>query len=137
MQGGFFVIRLRGHHLICLHFYSGEGYSREFVENLEGVLRRARNGEVIEMVDGADDICRACPTVRGDECVATPGVDAEIRTMDVEAAAHLGVKTGSHLLWEEVKNKVIKTSKDWLAAFCEGCGWREACDAKKKALGLA
>lgn len=38
------MIRLRGHHLICLHFYRGEGYSREFVENLEDIVRRAKGG---------------------------------------------------------------------------------------------
>lgn len=65
--------------MICLHFYRGEGYSREFVENLEDVVRRATEGEEIEVVEGADDICRACPTFQGEKCVAKPRVDAEIR----------------------------------------------------------
>lgn len=76
------MIRLRGHHLICLHFYRGEGYSREFVENLEDVLRGAEEGEEIEVVEDADDICRACPTLRGGKCVAAPEADTEIREMD-------------------------------------------------------
>ncbi len=130
------MIRLRGHHLICLHFYRGEGYSREFVENLEDVVRRATEGEEIEVVEGADDICRACPTLQGEKCVARPGVDAEIREMDAEAAAHLGVEVGSKVLWHEIKAKVMTTSKEWLAAFCEGCDWGEVCAEKKKVLGL-
>ncbi|HDL01563.1 MAG TPA: DUF1284 domain-containing protein, partial [candidate division Zixibacteria bacterium] len=31
------MVRLRAHHLICLHFYRGEGYSEGFIENLETV----------------------------------------------------------------------------------------------------
>ncbi|NHM25886.1 DUF1284 domain-containing protein [Desulfofundulus sp. TPOSR] len=130
------MIRLRGHHLICLHFYRGEGYNREFVENLENVMRRATEGEEVEIVQGADDICRACPTLQGEKCVAKPGVDAEIREMDAEAAAYLGVEVGSKVLWHEIKAKVMETPKEWLAAFCEGCDWGEVCAEKKKALGL-
>jgi hypothetical protein len=44
------VIKLRGHHLICLHFYRSEGYSREFVKNLEDIVRRATEGEKLEVV---------------------------------------------------------------------------------------
>ncbi len=130
------MIRLRGHHLICLNFYSGEGYSREFVLNLEEVMHRARKGETILIVSGADDICRACPTLRGDECVSTEGADAEIRKMDAKALDFLGVKTGSKVYWEEVAQKVLKAPAEWLLSFCEGCGWRDACYPKKKALGL-
>jgi len=130
------MIRLRGHHLICLHFYRGEGYSREFVENLESVMRRVTEGEEIKVVEGADDICRACPALQEEKCVATPGADIEIREMDAEAAAHLGVEVGSKVLWQEMKAKVMATPKEWLAAFCEGCDWEEVCAETKKALGL-
>lgn len=130
------MIRLRGHHLICLHFYRGEGYSREFVENLDDVIRRATEGEEIEVVEGADDICRACPTLQGEKCVARPGVDIEIREMDAEATAYLGVEVGSKVFWQEMKSKVMAMPKEWLVAFCEGCDWEEVCAEIKKALGL-
>ncbi len=122
--------------MICLHFYRGEGYSRGFVENLEDVVRRATEGEEIEVVEGADDICRACPTVREGKCVATPGADKKIRKMDAEAAARLGVEVGSKVRWHDVKAKVMATPKEWLAAFCEECDWEETCAEVKTALGL-
>ena len=130
------MIRLRGHHLVCLNFYRGEGYNREFVANLEDVMRRARSGEAILVVSGADDICSACPALRGDECVSAPGADAEIRKMDARALDFLGIKTGSSVCWEEVARLVLKAPAAWLSSFCEGCAWWEACYPKKKALGL-
>ena len=36
------MLRLRAHHLICLQFFKGEGYSLEFIENLE-ILRHLLN----------------------------------------------------------------------------------------------
>lgn len=99
-------------------------------------MRRATEGEEIEVVEGADDICWACPTLQGEKCVARPGVDAEIREMDAEAAAHLGVEVGSKVLWHEIKAKVMAMSKEWLAAFCEGCDWGEIYAEKEKVLGL-
>jgi hypothetical protein len=129
------MIRLRGHHLICLHFFRGEGYGRGFVKNLEDVMRRVTEGEKIEVVEGADDICQACPTLQGEKCVAKPGVDIEIREMDAEATAHLGIGIGTKVFWQEVKAKAMTTSKKWLAVFCEGCDWEDVCAEKKKMFG--
>jgi len=122
------MIRLRGHHLICLNFYRGEGYDRVFVENLEDIMRRADRGEEIEVVAGADDICRVCPTLREGKCVAKPGMDAEIRKIDAQAVAHLAVEIGERVLWQEIKAQVTETPKEWLAAFCAGCDWEAVCN---------
>lgn len=82
-------------------------------------MRRATEGEEIEVVEGNDDICRASPTLQGEKCVAKSGMDAEIRRMDAETAAYLGDEVGSKVLWEEIKAKVMETPKEWLAVFCE------------------
>lgn len=121
------MIRLRGHHLVCLRFFQGQGYSQEFVENLEDMMRRARESEEIEVVSGADDVCRACLSLQGDKCVAKPGMDAKIREMDAEAVAHLGVEVGAKVYWRQITAKVMVPSKGWMAGFCEGCDWEKVC----------
>lgn len=131
------VLKLRGHHLICLHFFQGEGYSREFIENLKGVVGRAEAGEEIELVEGADDVCRACPALKDGRCASKPDAEAEIREMDVEAAAHLGISAGERVHWRDLKVKVGATPKEWFAAFCAGCDWEKACVERKRGLGLA
>lgn len=57
------MVKLRGHHLICLHFFKGEGYSKAFVENLREVVKRAEN-RTLEIVTGGDDVCAACPELQ-------------------------------------------------------------------------
>ncbi len=52
--------QLRGHHLICLQFYRGQGYSDEFVANLDRVQRSAAETPAM-IVSGPDDVCAACP----------------------------------------------------------------------------
>jgi len=53
------AVRLRGHHLICLQFFRGEGYSPEFVENLAHVITNATESGAL-VVAGADRVCAAC-----------------------------------------------------------------------------
>ncbi len=65
------VIKLRGHHLVCLHFFKGEGYNPEYIENLREILRRAEAGEEIEVSSGVDDVCRMCPNLKGEICFYT------------------------------------------------------------------
>ncbi len=68
-------MKLRGHHLICLHFYRGEGYSEDYVEHLWKMVKKAEEGEIIEVIAGADDICKACPYLQGDICAHKEGAD--------------------------------------------------------------
>jgi len=52
-------IKLRGHHLLCILTYKGEGYTPEFVGNFDAIADRINKGAEIEVVKGIDDICGA------------------------------------------------------------------------------
>ena len=58
-------MKLRGHHLVCLHFFTGEGYTKEFIDNLNRILKKAEAGEEIEVINSADDVCIKCPYFKG------------------------------------------------------------------------
>jgi hypothetical protein len=75
------MLILRGHHLICLHFFSGEGYDAQFIENLRDVLKRAESEE-IEIVSGNDDVCAKCLYLKDHKCAYDENADKEIREMD-------------------------------------------------------
>ncbi|MGQ9824570.1 MAG: DUF1284 domain-containing protein [Desulfotomaculales bacterium] len=121
------MLELRVHHLVCLQFFRGEGYGREFVQNLENVVARAGQGEEIRIVAGPDDVCRVCPHLLGERCAHKEGSDAEIRKLDREALRYLGAAEGETVSWPKVRERVWDAPPEWFAAFCAGCDWEKVC----------
>jgi len=117
---------LRGHHLICLHFFDGSGYSPEFIANLKTVLNDADKRRV-EVLYGADDICGKCPYLAGNTCTHTENADEEIRRMDNTAMELLQVSEGSILKWNEIKALLEQVFPEWHKRFCIDCEWISTC----------
>ena len=55
-------IRLRPHHILCLHGFKGKGYSNAFIDNMYGVLKdlKANPRLKISLRIGLDLICSSC-----------------------------------------------------------------------------
>ncbi|MDJ0930339.1 DUF1284 domain-containing protein [Breoghania sp.] len=53
------TVELRGHHLLCLLTYVGNGYSATFSAAYDKVVERLNSGKEVEIVRGPDAICRA------------------------------------------------------------------------------
>jgi len=118
--------RLRGHHLICLQFYRGEGYSEEFIENLENVLEKARQSGVL-IVEGADDICKACPYLVDGKCSYKENAEEEIRYLDFLALTLLGLSSERTVSWKEISERVVDIVDEWKDKACRDCEWRKVC----------
>jgi len=119
--------RLRGHHLICLHFFNGEGYNPEFIENLRNVLEKTRSGDV-EISPGADDICDGCPHLKQFMCRYTEDADEGIREMDKRALELLKESEGSKVRWHEIRTRIPKLFYSWYNSYCNVCGWKRTCE---------
>ncbi len=122
------LARLRGHHLICLQFYRGEGYDEKFVKNLEAVLSRVeKEGALI--VEGADDICSACPYLVDGKCRYSEGSDEEIKYLDVLALNLLDLSPESIVKWKDVKKRIenLGVLEIWMKEACSNCDWRKVC----------
>lgn len=119
--------RLRGHHLVCLHFFNGMGYDARFIEDLGTILGRAA-GEAVEVVSGPDDVCGHCRHLDGDRCAYRAGAEEEISAMDAEALRLLGVFRGSSVRWKELRLRIPEVFSLWHGTYCEGCDWRKACE---------
>jgi hypothetical protein len=118
---------LRGHHLICLHFFHGEGYDEAFIMNLKETLTRA-DAEGITITSGADDICKNCPYLKYSICMFSDSADEEIREMDARALRLLGLSSGEKATWAKLKNKLPDIFPEWFSSYCLECDWREACE---------
>ncbi len=118
---------LRGHHLVCLHFFKGEGYNEEFVENLKSTLRAAQDKE-IEILGGADDICAKCPYLNHAVCQYSEGAEEGIGEMDRMALDLLKLSRGVKVSWAELGGKIPEIFAAWHQAFCATCSWKRACE---------
>ena len=118
---------LRGHHLICLHFFNGEGYNPEFVENLKDVLKKTEY-EDIGISPGVDDICNKCPHMKHDRCQYDEHADEEIKEMDKKALDLLKASKGTGVDWQEIKERIPEIFRSWYESYCNTCGWKWACE---------
>lgn len=117
---------LRGHHLICLHFFNGEGYDEVFIKNLRDTLERASEGKIM-ISSGADDVCAACSYLKENRCGYSENADMEILEMDNKALALLGLSCGDRVGWDTVKNNIPSIFRKWFSLYCRECDWRGAC----------
>lgn len=122
------VPALRGHHLICLHFFAGEGYSAEFIANLQVVLERLRHTP-LRLVEGPDDVCAACPSLRDGACVSESGGEEHIRSLDSLANELLGVEPGGLLDFAQVRTRLPAILDRWQASACSTCEFQALCAA--------
>ncbi|MBF0506026.1 MAG: DUF1284 domain-containing protein [Nitrospirae bacterium] len=120
---------LRGHHLICLHFFSGEGYDAEFIENLNNVMAAAKAG-ACRVHNGADAVCARCPSLQDDRCTHSDDAEDDIAAIDALALRLLDVSHGQYLLWQDIRNMLPSIFHEWYVSSCKGCGWKWACERK-------
>lgn len=122
------MLALRGHHLICLHFFRGQGYSPEFIINLSLILKKTEDGKRIEAVSGPDDVCNICPHLKGGKCLFTQEAEREIRQMDSKAFGLLELMGGDIVQWPDIRKKIPFLFRSWSEEFCKACNWKQACE---------
>ena len=119
---------LRGHHLICLHFFTGEGYDEKYIRNLKRVLKMAhRDGIIVQK--NTDDVCAACLHFAEKKCNYNKNSDEKIKCLDKLALKLLSIEIGSKVNWYDLKNKVSKIFTEWRDGACNKCEWLSTCES--------
>lgn len=86
-------IALRPHHLTCLFFYVGHGYSPAFTARMDELSTRVRDpAERLVLVRGCDDdlACAACPHRTATGCET----EARVAAFDARTLAEFGLEIG-------------------------------------------
>jgi hypothetical protein len=123
----FLMPTLRGHHLICLHFFNGEGYDQRFVDNLRDVMN-AVESQGLTIGSGGDDVCGKCRYLKDGTCQHSEYAEAEIRKMDRKALTLLGLSAGDSVTWNSITNRVPDIFADWFREYCSDCEWLPVCE---------
>lgn len=124
------MVRLRGHHLLCLLTFVGEGYTPAFTRNYRRTAARLSAGETIEIVDGPDDICAPMLALPDSHC----GNDS-VRHRDGLALAAVAdllgnpLEPGSPLILDGERLERLRAAfaKGSIRAACEDCEWSAFC----------
>lgn len=118
--------RLRAHHLFCLRFFHGEGYTAGFV----AALREAREAEAaagIEVVEGTDDVCRACHRLTGEACEVDAAPERAISALDALATRLLDVSPGERIETDSLDGRVSAALTAWRGEACADCDYARVC----------
>ncbi|WP_062309014.1 DUF1284 domain-containing protein [Alicyclobacillus sendaiensis] len=116
------MIRLRGHHLLCLLGYRGMGYSEAYVRNMTEVYEtlRTKPQTRVCIVAGPDDLCHHFPDNQPYHCQS-----ASVHRRDAKVLARLGLRAGQCLPWREIERRVRdRVRPEDIRSLCHTCSWR-------------
>lgn len=119
-------IALRGHHLICLHFFQGEGYGQAFTKNLNQVLKKLKKSKGF-VVEGTDEVCLSCPHLKENECRYQADSNEEIEYLDKLALRLLNLKPGDAFSFKKIKSQLPRIIEEWERKACLDCHWGYVC----------
>ena len=116
--------RLRGHHLLCLLAFSGDGYSDDFVAQfarLEAIYRSPDS--IIEVLIYADDACAACPHGSPDGCrSAVDGPEQAVKELDRAVLDLLAIEPGRHRA-ADLHARLARAEHQAVHATFKACSW--------------
>lgn len=118
---------IRGHHLFCMQYSHGKGYSAEFAANMLRVVAKLEEiGGFVSL--GRDDICSSCPRPIGDaSCSVTKAGEAGINDLDAIALELLGMRVGDLIVPGTIKDRVGLAARKWQKIACVSCESRDIC----------
>ena len=125
------VIHLRPHHLLCMRYFRGKGYSPEFVRNMSDIIDRLRRdpNARIEVIEGADDLCAACPHLDADRVCSRQEL---VGGYDGRTAEAFGLEEGEHSFGAVCSVMEQTLDSRVLAGVCPDCSWSEICHNMEK-----
>ena len=120
-------IRLRGHTLLCLQGFRGEGYSPEFVTNMAAIHQALTSdpNRQIEVIASPDAVCGACPHRQFSGCTLNgERSEEEMVEQDREVTRRLGLTEGDRLRWSDLLKRIRNSvSGEDLPSICGSCRW--------------
>lgn len=120
------MVRLRAHHLLCLHGFRGLGYNSDFAANMQKIHRRLKESPqtVVEVLNSADDICAACPNLSHGRCSkdADGGVTSIVEK-DSAVIERLALAPGASLPAGELFSRTADAFGSGIGDLCSSCSW--------------
>ena len=122
------MYKIRPHHLLCLCFYEGYGYSESFTKNMDKVSKDII-GKDIQIVFGKDSLCLCCPFLKNGKCET----EDKVTKYDNFVIQHLNLKNNQIVSYDKIHREIIdvllETKKIKKSCFFD-CQWKDICIKK-------
>jgi len=117
------MLLLRPHHINCIFFYKGLGYSEDFIGEMNNLLTllKEHSDTKIKLIVNCDTLCKSCPNKQlGDICITKEKVDKlDYNTLQVYA-----LKENEEYTFNEIIDTVYKHfNKNKFHKICSTCNW--------------
>lgn len=117
------MLCLRPHHLLCLFFYEGKGYSEAFVKNMNEITQTLEHDQGIQILleEGCDDLCSACPhNIVNEGCRS----DQKVRDLDQKVLTIFHLKTNKQYLYQDLTGQIHRElNQTKFETICSECEW--------------
>lgn len=124
------LIKVRGHHLLCLLTFRGMGYGPAFVKNFKRIVKNfaSHPESVIILTTESDVICSSCPYNKDGRCFKKENSRATTKAHDKRVLKMFGFKEREEVEIHEILDKIkSKISPRNLLKICKKCSWLGHC----------
>lgn len=121
------AFKLRPHHGLCIRFFKGMGYSAEFTQNMQDIIRILKaNDPVVILSPECDVLCSCCPHNLDGTCSS----QTKVQRFDDAVLRLCGLSPGKPLHWSEfsalVSENILNSGR--LCEVCTDCDWYHICE---------
>lgn len=118
---------IRAHHGMCMCFFRGKGYSKNFVENMEKIIKDLNENPLlnVKIVNETEDICDKCPNNKNKKCESYE----KVLSYDNKVLEYCALKPGTIMSFSEfrklVKSRILDENRREI--ICGNCQWTDLC----------
>ena len=116
-------LEIRPHHLLCIKFFEGKGYSDEFVSSMNSLIDKIEEEPHtrVFITYGSDAVCAACPNENGEACILrNKATDYDTKVSDICSLSKNTPYTYAYL--RDITDKLI-IREGRLGEICGDCEW--------------
>jgi len=119
------VLNLRPHHINCIYFYRGLGYSDEFVKNMDKIVNELKNNKdvKIKFVKQCDEVCESCPNkLVNNKC----NTYEKVEEMDLRTISKYNLDINKEYTFSYIKDNIYNDLlKENFEYICSECEWKK------------
>ncbi|MGN0166195.1 MAG: DUF1284 domain-containing protein [Lachnospiraceae bacterium] len=116
---------IRAHHGMCLAFFRGKGYSKEFTQHMKQLQSVLAQNPFVKIVCDADEICSVCPNKIGEKCISAK----KVAEYDQQVLNRCGITEGQVMPYSAferlVYDRILLSGKR--EEICGECQWNTLC----------